>query len=127
MLNRNDRHCRSSGLDSLVDTIGEALAVCAEAVSACISPYARGNAYIRILETVYFTVIFILQSIPKLADLARTIANSHIYIVLQTLAFWVNMIVYRCLFPLQECWRFDKNKMKAKMAFRSLASVCVSV
>lgn len=127
MWNRNDRLCRSSGFDSLDDTIGEALAVCAEAVSTCINVRARGDAYIHVLETVYFTITFILQLFPKLADLARTTANSHIYMVLQILASWVNTIVYRCLFSLHVSLRFDVDKLKAKMAFRRLAYVCVSV
>lgn len=103
------------------------MAVCAEAVSTCINVRARGDAYIHVLETVYFTITFILQLFPKLADLARTTANSHIYMVLQTLASWVNTIVYRCLFALHVCLRFDVDKLKAKMAFRRLAYVCVSV
>lgn len=127
MSNRNNRHCRSSGFDSLEDTIGEALAICAEAVSTCVESYARGNAYNHILETVYFTVIFILRSIPELADLARTTAISHIFMVLQTLPSWVNTIVYRCLIVLHDWLRFNEDIVRAKMAFRSLASVCMSV
>lgn len=126
MLNRNDLHCRLTGFDSLEDTIGEALAVCAEAVSTCIHPNARGDPYIHVLETVYFTIIFILQSIPKLANLARTTASNLIYMVLQALASWVNMIVYRCLHALHECLRIDENKVMAKIAFHSLTYVCVS-
>lgn len=126
MLYGNDRQCRSSGFDSLDETIGEALAVCAEAVSTCIDLFAGGSAYVHVLETVYFTVIFILRSILKLADLARITANTHIFMVLQTLAYWIDAIIYRCLYALDECGRFDLDHLKANMAFRSLVYVCVS-
>lgn len=107
--------------------MGEALAVCAEAIATCISPHARGDANIHVLETVYFTVIFILRSIPKLADLASTTENSHIYMILQTLAYWVSTIVYRSLYALHECVEFNEDKVRAKMSFRSLAYLRMSV
>lgn len=119
---------RSSNLDSLEDTIGEACSVCAEAISKCIHDSARGDAYLHILETVYLAVVFVLRSIHELADRGRTTANRHIYMVVQTIASWIDAIVYRCLHGSRIfCERFDINKMEARMAFVSLGLLYVSV
>lgn len=120
MSDRHDLLSRSSGLASLGDTIGEACAICAEAVSTCISYYARGDAFLHILHTVYFTVIFVLRSIDKIP------VNRHIYMVLQTLSSWIDAIVYRCLDAPGVSRRYDVNKLKIEMAFRSLVLVYVS-
>lgn len=126
MISRSDLHFRSSGLDSLDDTLGEACAVCAEAVSTCVDPYARGDSYAHILDTVYFTVIFVIRSIQDhgFAEFANDTASRYIYLVLQTLAFWVDAIVFRCLYFINiRRYRFDLDNLKAKMAFMSLAQV----
>lgn len=82
----------------------------------------------HILETVYFTVIFILRSIHELADLARITANRCIYMVLQTIACWVDAVVYRCFFhhAIQQ-GRFDIDLVKNNIALRSLVLVYVLV
>lgn len=128
MINQGDLFSRSYGLDSLQDTIGEACAICVEAISTCIEHYARGDAYVHILETVYYTIIFVLRSIHELADYARISTNRQIYMVLRTLVSWIDAIVYRWLFVSNyDCQRYDMEKLKAKMLFRSLAFVYVAI
>lgn len=108
--------------------MGEACAICAEAESTCIVRFARGDAYMQILETVYFTIIFVLRSIHELAYSARVTANRHIYMVLRTLTYWVDAIVYRCLCDSRVQWgRFDMDQLKHNIAFHSLPFVCVLV
>lgn len=119
---------RSSKFESLEDTIGEACSVCAEAISKCIHDSARGDAYLHILETVYLAVVFVLRSIHELADRGRTTANRQLYMVVQTIASWIDAIVYRCLHGSRIfCERFDINKMEARMAFVSLGLLYASV
>lgn len=123
-----DLHSRSSGLDSLDITIGNACAICTEAVSTCIDRHTRGDAHMNILETVYFTIIFVLRSIHELADLARITVNSHIFMILQTLAFWIDAILFRILNALDvRRHRFDIDELKAMLAFCSLVVVYVSL
>lgn len=126
MINRCKCLSRSCGLDSLEDTVGEACAICAEAISTCIGLFARGDAYTHILETVYFTVIFVLRSIHELVDYAKTTANKQIYMILRTLSSWIDAIVYRCLNASYDDRRYDIDKLKVKMLFRSLVHVYVS-
>lgn len=112
---------RLSGFRSLVNTIGEACAICAEAASTCISRYARSEVYMHILETVYFAVIFILRSINQTANYFRSTADRHVYMILRALTSWVDAIVYRCLCAVTfRPERFDMNALEAKMSFRSL-------
>lgn len=119
---------RLSGLDSLDVTIGEACTICAEAASAYIDKYARGDAYMHILETVYFAVIFILRSIYELADFARITANRHIYMVLWTLACWLDAIVYHCQDGSTNIrGTFDMDRLKIYIAFGGLILVYVPV
>lgn len=128
IINRSDLHSRSSGLDSLEDTLHEACAICADAVSTCIDRHSRGDAYTHILDTVYFTVIFVLQLIHDLTDCAKAAEIRHVYFVLQTLVSWIDAIVFRCLYALDiHRYKFDLNKLKAKMAFMSLVHVYLSV
>lgn len=125
-ISRNDLQFRSSGLDSLDDTLGETCAVCAEAVSTCVDPYAQGESYTHILETVYFTVIFLLRSIQDhaLASFTNVTANRYIHLVLRTLVSWIDAIVFRCLcFINIHRYRFDLDNLKAKMVFMTLAQV----
>lgn len=82
----------------------------------------------NILETVYFTIIFVLRSIHELADLARITVNSHIFMILQTLAFWIDAILFRILNALDvRRHRFDIDELKAMLAFCSLVVVYVSL
>lgn len=115
---------RFYGINSLEHTIGEACAICAEAMSTCINERAQGDAYMQILETVYFTVIFLLLSIDELAVFARFPANRHIYMVLRTLACWMDTVVFRCMLQCSEAsnWmkRLDFDLLKNHIAFRSL-------
>lgn len=117
---------RSYGFDSLEDTIGKACAICAEAVSTYITYWARGDTYMHILETVYFTFIFVLRSIHELVDFARMTADKLIYMVLRTLACWMDAIVYRCLHHSAILWgRFDLDLLKSNIALYSLALMYV--
>lgn len=116
---------RLYGLDSLTDTIGVACAICSDAVSMCITSESRGDAYMHILETVYFTVIFVLRSIHELADFARTTADRYIYMILRTLACLMDAIVYRCLYHSVIQKRFDMDLLKNHIALRSLGLVYV--
>lgn len=120
MINRGDLLRRSSGLNSPEDTVGEACAICAESVSTSIYYYARGDAYMHILETVYFTVIFVLRSIHELAEYAKNTAKRQIYMVLQTLATWIDVVVFRCLHASNFSQRYDIEKLKANILIRSL-------
>lgn len=124
--NQIDIITRLYGFDFLAGTIVEACTICSDAVSTCINEHARGDAYMHILETVYFTVIFVLRSIHKLADFARTTADRYIYMILRTLACWMDAIVIRCI------WHsvvgqvpFDMDLLKNHIALRSLALVYV--
>lgn len=126
-INQGDLLFRFFGLDSLDDTIGEACAICAEAVSTWVDECARGDAYNHILETVYFTVIFVLRSIHELGDYAKTTANRHIYTVTHTLTTWIDAVVVRCLDASNDRRRYDMDKLKAKILFRSLVDMYVSV
>lgn len=128
IINRSDLHSRFSGLDILEDTLHEACAICADAVSTSIDRHSRGDAYTHILDTVYFAVIFVLQSIHDLANSAEAAESRHVYFVLQTLVSWIDAIVFRCLYALDiHHYKFDLNKLKAKMAFMSLVHVYLSV
>lgn len=117
---------RCSGFDSLDLTIGEACAICAESLSTCIDYSARGEAYMHILESVYFSVVFILSSAQELADCSRSTASGQIFIVLRTLTAWIDAITYRILYDVgyrEE--RFDMDLLKVAMSFRSLVSMYV--
>lgn len=46
--------------------------------------------------------------------------------VLRTLASWIDATVVRCLNASDDRWRFDIDKLKAQMLFRSLVDVYVS-
>lgn len=74
----------------------------------------------HILETVCFAVIFVLRSIHELADYAVVAANSHISLVLRTLAFWIDAIVSRCIYALHFHQRYAINELKAQIAVRGL-------
>lgn len=90
--------------------------------------HSQGDAYTHILDTVYFTVIFVLQSIHDLTDCAKAAEIRHVYFVLQTLVSWIDAIVFRCLYALDiHRYKFDLNKLKAKIAFMSLVHVYLSV
>lgn len=102
----------------------EACAICAEAMSTCIDYYAQGNAYLHILETVYFTVIFVLRSIHELADdYAQIPANRQINMILQTLASWIDAIVCRCIEAYYDRQRYDVDKLNANVLFRGLVDL----
>lgn len=119
---------RSYGFYSLDNTIGEACAICAEALSTSLDECAQGDAYMQVLETVYFTVIFLLRSIQQLADFARDAANRHIYMVLKALACWMDAIVTRCVeYSVINYGKLNMNLLRNNFAFRSLALVCVLV
>lgn len=121
MINRDNHFFRISGLEFLDDTIGESCAICAEAVSTCINRRARGDAYIHTLETIYFTVIFIIRSIHELASFVRSSGNRQILIVLRTIACWIDAVVYRCLTDFSDLlWKFDMNQLNARIAFYGL-------
>lgn len=126
MTNWGNIHPRSSGLNSLDETIGEACSICARAVSSHIHIHTQGNAYMHIMETVYFSIIFLLRSIYELADFARVTANERIYMVLRATASWLDTIVYQC-----RCFghrpSFNINAVKANIAFLSLAIVYAPV
>lgn len=80
----------------------------------------------HISETVYFTVIFVLQSIHELADFARSTANRHIYMVVETLACWMDAIVHHYLDQSTGFrGRYDMDLLKINIALRSLALVYV--
>lgn len=82
----------------------------------------------HMLETVYFTAIFILRSIHELADFARITANRHIYMVMRTIAYWMDAIVHHCLFSSAvHHGRFDMDLLKENIAFRSLYLAYVPV
>lgn len=127
MIIRGDLLSRSSGHACLEDTIGEACAVCAEAISTCIVECARGNAYMHILETVYFSVIFIIQSVHELFKHEKTAVNTLIYMILSTLVSWIDSLVFRCINVLYDRQRYDIDKLRAKLLFRSLVDLYVSV
>lgn len=80
----------------------------------------------HILETVYFTVVFILRSIHEKANFTGTISK-YIYMVIRTLTSWIERIVYQCLYNIGCHCRFDENLLKANCAFCALILVYVTV
>lgn len=118
---------RISGLDSPDDILGEACAICAEATSTYINAHARGDAYLHILGTVYFTVIFILRSIHELAVSSRLTANRHVFMVLRTIMSWIDAIVLWCLYAVDSSENiFDMNLLELGSVFRSLVLAYVT-
>lgn len=81
----------------------------------------------HILETVYFTIIFVLRSIHELAEYAKNTANRQIFMVLRTVATWIDAVVVRSLIASHDRQRYDIDKLKAIMLFRSLVDVYVPV
>lgn len=80
----------------------------------------------HILETIYLALIFVLRSIHDLAGLTRITANRHIYMILQTLASWIDAIVFCCLKALDDrCETFEVEELKAKLAISTLVHVYV--
>lgn len=121
-------HSRISGYAALDTVLEEACDICAVAVSTCIHRGARGDAYMHILETVYLTVIFILRSINELAGYSTVSQNKIQSMVLRTLAFWIDMIVYQCI-DATDCDEhcFNIIALQAGIMFRSLVLVYVCI
>lgn len=81
----------------------------------------------HILETVYLTVIFIIRSINELAGYSTVSQNKIQSMVLQTLASWIDMIVFQCIFAIDCDARFSISMLHACMMFRCVALVYVSM